>query len=66
MNLRKLRSEKGMTQKQLAQKVGVTDVTITHYEKGHRDPKPKMLRKLATALECTVDELIGDCDDSKD
>ena len=32
------RNNLGMTQKQLAKKVGVTDVTISRYENGKREP----------------------------
>lgn len=63
MNLASKRKEKGMTQIELAEKVGVGDTAICNYEKGLREPNLGTLKKLATVLECTVDELIGDADD---
>ena len=65
MNLAKIRKEKEMTQTALAEKVGVGDTAICNYEKGLREPNLDTLKKLATALEVTVDELIGDDDDSE-
>ena len=63
MKLAKIRKEKEMTQTELAEKVGVGDTAICNYEKGLREPNLGTLKKLATVLECTVDELIGDDDD---
>jgi DNA-binding XRE family transcriptional regulator len=36
---KRLRMSAGLTQRQLAAKLGVTQVTITHYEGGLREPK---------------------------
>ena len=66
MNLRKIRTEKGITQTALAETVGVTGQAICNYEVGIREPNLETLRNLAAALEVTVDELIGDNDDSSD
>ena len=63
MKLAEIRKEKKMTQTELAEKVGVGDTAICNYEKGLREPNLGTLKKLATVLECTVDELIGDDDD---
>lgn len=38
-NLEFLRKRKGWTQLQLADKLGVTDTVIAHWEKGIRQPK---------------------------
>ena len=65
MRLAKLRKEKGETQISLAKKVGVTGTAISNYETGLRMPKIKTLKRLANVLECTVDELIGDDDESE-
>jgi transcriptional regulator with XRE-family HTH domain len=65
MILRKIRKEKEMTQKTLADTIGVGTTAISNYEKGIREPNIGTLKKLATVLECTVDELLRDDDDSE-
>lgn len=55
MGLREYRKSKGITQKLLAEKVGVKQVTISQYESGVRTPDLKMAKKLADALEITLD-----------
>lgn len=48
-----------MTMKELATIVGVTEAAISHYETGRREPDPDMLSRIATALNVSVDFLIG-------
>ena len=50
-----IRKEKGMTQNDLAEKLGLTSQAICNYEKGIREPNLDTMKKLATALEVTVD-----------
>lgn len=59
MNLKKIRLERGMTQSDVAAAVGLSDEAICTYEIGTREPNLETLRKLATVLNCTIDELIG-------
>lgn len=63
MNLRDIRTKKEMTQEELAQSCGISRQRITNYEIGIREPNLDTLKKLATALEVTVDELLRDEDD---
>lgn len=56
--LQKVRGERHFSQAKLAEMVGVDKMTIYHYEAGARRPNMDMLKKLANALECTVDEII--------
>ena len=44
------RKNLGMTQKQLAENVGVTDVTISRYENGEREPSFTEFIKLCKIL----------------
>ena len=60
MNLKKIRIKKGFTQTALAEKVNLTNQAICNYEMGIREPNLETLKKLATELECTVDELLED------
>ncbi|MBQ9402102.1 MAG: helix-turn-helix transcriptional regulator [Clostridia bacterium] len=57
--LRERRLEKGMTQEQLARACAIKRTRLANYEKGIREPNIRMLRALSSALDCTVDELIG-------
>lgn len=56
--LYKYRKEKGITQRELAEKLGVTQPTITQYETGARKPDIVTLKKLAKILDCTTDQLL--------
>lgn len=48
----------GLTQAQLAEKVGVVRQTIDKWENGVRNPGVPALMKLATALGCSITDLI--------
>lgn len=56
--LKELLEKKGMTQKELAEKVGCTDAAISHYIKGDRVPRASVLTKIAIALDTTSDYLM--------
>lgn len=49
--IKKIRLVRGMTQKELGEKVGLTDVRIRQYELNNRTPKEDLLRKIAEVLE---------------
>lgn len=50
---------KNMTQKELAQRISVTEAVISRYISGEREPKPEVLANIATALHTTSDYLLG-------
>lgn len=52
-----LRKEAGLTQEQLAEKIGVSQSMIGHCEAGTRDPGKANKIKLATFFNVTVDYL---------
>lgn len=58
-NLLILRKNAGLTQRQLADKLGVCSNTISQYELGKRKPDVVKLSKLAMLLNCTVDDLLA-------
>lgn len=60
MNLKEIRKERGMTQQQLAEFCGMERTRITNYETGYRTPNIHEAKTLAAALNCTLDELIGE------
>lgn len=49
--IKKIRQEKGMTQKELGKKCGLADSAIRRYELGGANPKIETLQKIADALE---------------
>lgn len=56
--LAQLRIARGMTQTQLAEKVGCTQKDISRWEHGTRTPASKSLILLSQALGCSVDDLV--------
>ena len=65
-NIRKLRRENGLTQEQLAEKVGVSFQTVSRWETGVVYPDIELLPALAELFETRVDELIGCTKNDKD
>lgn len=57
--LRKLREDKGMLQRELAEKLNLSRVAITHYEQGTRQPEWDTLKKIADVFNVSVDYLLG-------
>ena len=57
--LRELRKEKGLTQQQLGDIVGVTKVSICCYENGTRTPTLETLVDLADALNTKITSLLA-------
>ena len=57
LRLKMKRIEKGLTQEELAKKVGVMRLSISNYETGTRFPRKPILDKLAEALECNIADL---------
>jgi transcriptional regulator with XRE-family HTH domain len=56
--IRALRKSNGLTQKQLAQKSGIAEITIRQYEKGDYEPKMEQLQKLAKGLSIPMEQLL--------
>ncbi len=48
--IQKIRQQKGVTQEQLAEKIGVSTTWIGYIETGYRRPNLKMIYKIAGAL----------------
>ena len=58
--IRIMRKSLGLTQADLAKKIGVTKQAITTYETGIREPSFKNLIKLSRVLNVTTDWLLGE------
>lgn len=57
-NLKIMRIRRGLTQKQLAEKVGIEFHAISAYENGWRFPRRDILDRLAEKLECEVKDIV--------
>lgn len=57
--LKELRKEKGLTQQELADKIGVTKRTYIYWEKGDRVPKSDKAQRLADYFGVSVGYLLG-------
>lgn len=56
------RERMGLTQKQIAEELGVTAPAVTQWETGERKPNIIMLKKLSVILKCSTDELLAPID----
>lgn len=60
-----LLKQSGLTQRELADKVGVTEVSMSRYISGDRTPKGPVIANIANALHTTSDYLLG-AEETKD
>lgn len=56
--LKAARLAAGLTQGQLAELVGVQQRDISHWESERREPGVLIVKKMAQALGCSMDELV--------
>lgn len=59
LKLKELRLECGLSQGDLAERIGVQNYTIGNWERGRAEPSAELIVKLADALGVTADELLG-------
>lgn len=57
--MRRLRKARGISQEQLAERIERSAAFVGHIERGSRRMSVDTLMRLADALECSVDELLG-------
>lgn len=58
--IREARVQAGLKQKELAEKIGVSESRVSQYEKGSQNPRIGTLLKIADALGVSVQSLCGD------
>lgn len=63
--LKNRREELNLSQKYIADKLGITRQGYGHYETGRNEPDSKTLIKLTEILDCTADYLYGNTDTPK-
>lgn len=54
-----LRKERGYTQKELAEKIGIIHTLVSDYERGKLRLYDEMVTRFAIALEISTDEILG-------
>ena len=59
IRLKELRTQAGLTQLQLAQRMGITKSVVSFYELQERTPSPDVLVKLAGIFRVSTDYLLG-------
>lgn len=57
--LKELREENNLTQKELAEKLGINAVTYLHYEKEQRQPSLELIADISVFYGVSVDYLLG-------
>lgn len=57
-SIAKRRMELGMTQQQLAEKVGCYAKDVSRWENGVFMPHVETMLKIATVLDCSIDDLV--------
>ena len=57
--LARLRRERGMTQAELAQRLGVSKSSISMYERGNREPELDLLERMADLFGVSVNTMLG-------
>lgn len=58
MNIKYIRESKNMTQKQLAERIGISRTTVSMWETGATLPRGATLIKLSRILGCSLDDLV--------
>ena len=58
--LKKLRSDKGLTQKELSDQLHVTFQTISKWENDENEPDISTLKELAKLYDCSIDYLVNE------
>ena len=61
--IKELRVACGLTQTQLAEKIGLNQTAIGKYEREQLEPSLNTLKSLSALFECSIDYLIGHSDD---
>ena len=65
-SIKRIRTQKGMTQKQLGDLLGISVQTVSAYESGRRRPKMETIERFADALGVVVSSLYSDHEEADD
>ena len=56
--MKKIRQEKGISLRKLDSMIGISFTNLSKYETGKQIPTVLTAKKIADALECTIDDLL--------
>lgn len=56
--IKDMRKKAGITQTELAKKLGIAQSAVSAWESGEKSPRTAKLMEIAAALNCTVDDLL--------
>jgi transcriptional regulator with XRE-family HTH domain len=59
-NIKRIRKQRGLTQKELGEKIGLSDAQVSNIEKGKRSTSIDRQVKIAEALKCNVSDFYED------
>ncbi len=59
LRIKHMRKEQKLTQVELAKRTGISAVCISRYECGSRKPDIHDAKRIADALGCKIDDLLG-------
>ena len=63
--IKAVRKKAGMTQMELAERLGVSKGAVAMWELSQRSPSVKMLQKICVVIGTTPDSILGFCDSKK-
>ncbi len=63
--IKAVRKKAGMTQMELAERLGVSKGAVAMWELNQRSPSVKMLQKICVVIGTTPDSILGFCDSKK-
>lgn len=58
-NIRLMRESRGLSQSELAEKIGLQKQNVSAYERGVKVPTVEKLVSIADTLRCSTDKLLG-------
>ncbi len=58
-NLKEARLKRNLSQKEVADQIGVAKSTYSLYESGNREPSVQTIKKISDVLNVSADELLG-------
>lgn len=64
MGFKKAREKSGLTQQEVASRLGIDQSAVCQWETGKTKPRASLLPKVAAIYGCTLDELLADSETS--
>lgn len=59
LRLKELRKKRGLSQQEVAERLGITRSTVSAYERNNKSPSLEILEKLAVLYRASVDYILG-------